>query len=99
MSVAWEQKIAAYADQRAAPHTVAPLTERLLEAKERYKDRPGTSMNNPRIDLLIAYAQTIERQIFAHLPFPPKQITTRSANKYRPALETELFKNPKVTLS
>jgi len=59
----YNRKIAAYADQRVAPTGVMQLSERLHEAKERYKDKPGSSMNNPRTDSLITYALKIERQI------------------------------------
>ena len=97
-TASWEQKIAAYADQRAAPQGIPSLMERLLEARGRYKHRPGTSMNNPRTELLIDYAQLIETQVFMHLPFTAAQITTASAGKYRAALETEMFRNPGISL-
>ena len=60
-------KIGAYADQRAAPASVDSLLGRLLEAKDRYRDRPGSSMNRPETNHLIERAVEIERQIFEHV--------------------------------
>lgn len=60
-------KVAAYADQRVAPDGVMPLIARLEEARERYSDKPGSSMNNPRTPMLIDCARTIEAQLAEHL--------------------------------
>jgi len=68
-------KISAYADQRAAPNSVLPILERLLEAKERYKDKPGTSMNNPKTDLLIECAVKLEKQVVRYCNIKPQDIT------------------------
>jgi hypothetical protein len=40
-----------------------PLLERLNEAKDRYKDKPGSSMNNPKTEYLIHCAVLIETEI------------------------------------
>lgn len=59
-------KIAAYSDQRVAPLGVLPLEERLRDAQRRYRDKPGSSMNNPRTEVLISSAFEIEAQIAKH---------------------------------
>lgn len=71
----WEAKIGAYADQRVAPDGVMSLEARLQEAKERYEDNPGSSMNNPRTDEMIEYAHTIESQVMKQCAINPGEIT------------------------
>ncbi len=74
----FETKIGAYCDQRVAPNGVMPLLARLIEAKERYKDKPGSSMNNPRTDALIQYAINIEEQVMQNCIIQPNDITDTS---------------------
>ena len=74
-STDYELKLAAYADQRVAPHGVMGLLDRLSEAKERYRDKPGSSMNNPRTDLLIECAVAIENQLRQYMRINPDSIT------------------------
>lgn len=81
-SDSFETKIGAYCDQRVAPDGVMPLLERLTEAKERYKDKPGSSMNNPRTDMLIQCATMIEKQIMHNCNITPDDITDESIKKY-----------------
>jgi hypothetical protein len=57
------RKIGAYADQRTAPEGILPILERLKEAQHRYKDKPGSSMNNPKTEMLINCAVELEKQI------------------------------------
>lgn len=90
----WPAKIGAYADQRLAPDGVRSLLERLEEAKSRYEDRPGTSMNNPRTDLLIRCAVEIERQVAQHMTIDPRDITTQTVDSYREELGRERFEYP-----
>jgi phosphohistidine swiveling domain-containing protein len=59
----WDQKIAAYADQRVSPHGVTSLDARLWEAKERYRDVPTASVNMPTFEALVAAAKAIETQL------------------------------------
>ncbi len=68
-------KVAAYADQRVSPNGVDSLIARLMDAKERYRDLPGSSMNNPRTDMLIECAVKIERQIMSKCSLSPSQIS------------------------
>jgi len=68
-------KVAAYADQRVSPTGIDSLSGRLSEAKERYRDKPGSSMNNPRTDMLIRCALDIETQIMKHCTLGADQIT------------------------
>lgn len=81
-SDSFEIKIGAYCDQRTAPNGVMPLLERLNEAKERYKDKPGSSMNNPRTDFLIQCAAIIEKQIMNNCNVSPDDITDVSIQEY-----------------
>lgn len=71
----YARKIGAYADQRAAPGGVTPLIMRLREAQHRYRDKPESSMNNPRTEMLIACAVEIERQVMEHCHLEPEDIT------------------------
>ena len=70
----YTRKVGAYADQRVAPDGVRPLMDRLLEAKERYRDKPGSSMNNHRTDMLIRKAEEIEYQLTVYCPLVPHGI-------------------------
>ena len=77
-SDSYEAKIGSYCDQRVAPDGVMPLLERLIEAKERYKDKPGSSMNNTQTDMLIQCATIIEKQIMDKCNIHPDDITDES---------------------
>lgn len=70
----YETMIGAYCDQRVAPNSVMPLLERLNEAKLRYKNRPGSSMNNPRTEIMIRCAVKIEERIMLHTTIFPHDI-------------------------
>lgn len=59
-------KLAAYADQRVTFGGVVTLQERIEEGVERYKDRPGSSFNNPQTQEMIEHAYEIEKQIAQH---------------------------------
>lgn len=84
----WEAKIGAYADQRVAPDGVMSLEGRLQEAKERYKDEPGSSMNNPRTDEMIEHAHTIESQIMRHCTIEPEEISDETVRPIMDELES-----------
>lgn len=77
----YETKIGAYCDQRVAPDCVMSLMGRLNEAKERYKDKPGSSMNNPKTDQLIACADLIEKQIMRYCSICPADINDESISE------------------
>lgn len=62
------QKVCAYVDQRVAPTGISTLSGRLDEALQRYKDKPGSSMNNPATSTLIEYAYKIESQVAKFFP-------------------------------
>lgn len=70
----WERKICAYSDQRVTPHGVASLHERLEEARHRYQNVRGASVNSPHFGSLRECASLLERQIFAHLNSQPEAI-------------------------
>ena len=74
----YQVKIGAYCDQRVAPDNIMLLLERLMEAKLRYKDKPGSSMNNPKTDLLIDCAVKIEKQIMEFCSINPEDINDDS---------------------
>jgi hypothetical protein len=80
-------KIAAYADQRVAPTGVVGLLERLNEAKTRYRNKPGSSMNNPRTDHLIQCAIQIEKQIMQYCSLQPDEITDARTMSFTKKLE------------
>jgi hypothetical protein len=76
-------KIGAYADQRVTSEGLTSLLSRLLEAKDRYRDRPGTSMNREDTDSNIQFAVEIERQIFNQTDgLHPEDITNDSVAEY-----------------
>lgn len=77
----YETKIGAYCDQRVAPDCVMSLMGRLNEAKERYKDKPGSSMNNPKTDQLITCADLIEKQIMQYCSICPDDINDESISE------------------
>lgn len=74
----FERKIGAYADQRVSPTGVLPILERLTEAQLRYQNRPGSSMNNPRTQILVKCAVILERQVMDCCDIAPEQINDDS---------------------
>lgn len=84
----YPRKIGAYADQRAAPDGVLPLLTRLREAQRRYRNKPGSSMNNPRTEKLIECALKIEKQLMAHCNIEPSDITDSSISFFLENLRT-----------
>lgn len=84
----YARKIGAYADQRAAPGFVNSLLIRLREAQCRYRDKPGSSMNNPRTDMLIECAVKIENQVMEHCDLEPDDITDASVAPFIEHLRT-----------
>ena len=87
----FETKIGAYCDQRVAPDGVMSLLGRLNEAKARYKDKPGSSMNNPKTDRLIYCAGIIEKQIMKYCDIKPEDITDTTISK-----DIEYFKGYEI---
>jgi hypothetical protein len=75
-------KVAAYADQRVAPQGVMSLIKRLREAQDRYRDKPGSSMNNPRTPELIDCAIQIETQLAPYLRIAPDAIDNQTVSPY-----------------
>jgi hypothetical protein len=59
----YELKICAYSDQRTGPNGIMPLKDRFDELRRRYGNKPGASINHPRVKYLIESAFEIERQI------------------------------------
>ena len=84
----YETKIGAYCDQRVSPDGVLSLLERLNQAKIRYKNKPNSSMNNPRTDYLIECAVKIEKQVMNFCLIRPDEINDASISTY-----IEQFKN------
>jgi len=84
----YARKIGAYADQRAAPDGVSILLIRLREAQHRYRDKPGSSMNNPRTEMLIECALQIEKQLMEHCDLKPEDITDASVAPFLERLRT-----------
>lgn len=78
----FSRKIGAYADQRTAPNGIISLLERLREAQWRYRDKPGSSMNNPRTEMLIDCAVQIEKQIMRYCMLNPNDITDSSVSPF-----------------
>lgn len=72
-------KLAAYADQRVGPFGILSLSERLAEAKARYRADPGAFMASPRAARLIEHAHEIEAQIFECCGLEPHEIDDASA--------------------
>ncbi|MCA9458091.1 MAG: HD domain-containing protein, partial [Nitrospira sp.] len=65
----WNRKIAAYSDQRIGPWGVLSLRERLSEAKRRYKNVEGASVNIRGFEGLVRSAEKIEAQLTENLKF------------------------------
>lgn len=79
----FSRKIGAYADQRAAPEGILPILDRLREAQRRYSDKPGSSMKNPRTEMLIKCAVELERQIMENCKLKSAdEITDDSVSNY-----------------
>ncbi len=71
----YARKIGAYADQRVAPDGVVSLESRLQEAQTRYRNKPGSSMNNARTEEFIRLAGEIEEQVMCYCALSPQDIT------------------------
>lgn len=84
----YARKIGAYADQRAAPDGVYSLLKRLREAQRRYRDKLGSSMNNPKTEMLIECAQEIEKQLMEYCDIKPEDITDTSVAPFIERLRT-----------
>lgn len=87
----FEDKIAAYADQRVAPRGILSVRARLDEARERYRDAPGAFMASARAAHLIECAPRIEAQIFARCDVAPDAIHDRSAAPHVRRLSTSEY--------
>lgn len=83
----YELKIAAYCDQRVAPYGVCDMMERLLECKERSKNKPGSSMSDPRADFMIECAKTMEDQVMQYCTITAEEINDQTIDLYMKALE------------
>ncbi len=81
-------KVAAYADQRVAPSGVEALMQRLKEAEGRYRDRPGSSMNNPRTPELVQCASEIEKQVLTHADLEANAIHNSAIGPYVATLKS-----------
>lgn len=71
----YDVKIAAYCDQRVAPYGVCDMMERLLECKNRAKNNPESSMNNPKAERMIQCAQVMEEQVIKYCTMSKEEIT------------------------
>ena len=83
----YELKIAAYCDQRVAPYGVCDMMERLLECKERSKNKPGSSMSDPRADFMIECAKTMEEQVMQYCTIKAEEINDKTIEAYMEKLE------------
>jgi uncharacterized protein len=66
-----EAEIINYADKRVLHDRIVSLDERMRYIQERYGTRPE---HKQRIQLLWKKTRTLEKQIFAHLPFSPADL-------------------------
>jgi len=83
--VTWEEKLVYYADKRVMHDTIVPLRERLEEAHHRsgiVLARAGKQRDintEQKVDALIF---KLEKEIFAHLPLAPDEITAEFIDGY-----------------
>jgi hypothetical protein len=68
-----EMKICCYADQRVDPHGVVSLEKRLIEGRERYRNRK-TTIHDSRFEELAHSLEQLEEQIFACSNITPSDI-------------------------
>lgn len=82
-STSYERKICAYCDQRVAPNGVVGITERLEDAKVRYKDKPlSVWSNEEKANYLIECSLGIEKQIMQYCNIKPEDINNKSIANY-----------------
>ncbi len=82
-SNSYERKICAYCDQRVAPNGVVGISQRLEDAKVRYKDKPlSVWSNEEKANYLIQCALNIEKQIMEHCNIKPEYINDNSIKIY-----------------
>ncbi len=82
-SDSYERKICAYCDQRVAPVGVVGISERLEDAKVRYKDKPlSVWSNEEKANHLIECSLGIEKQIMEYCTIEPEDINDNSIHKY-----------------
>jgi hypothetical protein len=74
-SGSWEQKICQYADDRAGPHGVVSISERLAEARSRYIDSGKSYYTKEGFDALSKSVYTLEQQIYSETRMKPEDIT------------------------
>ncbi len=88
-SNSYERKICAYCDQRVAPNGVVGISQRLEDAKVRYKDKPlSVWSNEEKANYLIQCALSIEKQIMEHCNIKPEDINDDSIKIYVERLKT-----------
>ncbi len=78
----WEIKICAYADQRVGPFGILSLKKRFSDLKKRYARRENKNVNNPKLNIFIACAYEIEKQIFSHTKIRKEDVFDESVKKY-----------------
>lgn len=84
----YERKIVKYADMRAAPFGILPLSERIAEGHERYLNHPTHPMKEDkdgRREKLEKASLEVERQITSHCTMAPEEINDISI---APIMET-----------
>ena len=82
-SNSYERKICAYCDQRVAPNGVVGISQRLEDAKVRYKDKPlSVWSNEEKANYLIQCALSIEKQIMEYCNIKPEDINDDSIKIY-----------------
>lgn len=82
-SNSYERKICAYCDQRVAPNGVIGITERLEDAKIRYKDKPlSVWSNEEKANYLIECSLGIEKQIMKYCKLKPEDINDSTIETY-----------------
>lgn len=84
-------KLAAYADERVTFGGVVTLERRMSDGLERYKNKPGSSFNNPKTQKMIACAYEIEQQIAEHFQGDLNAIITDDLSQEIQMLRTSLF--------
>jgi hypothetical protein len=67
-------KLAAYADHRVGPSGILSLSGRFDDIRRRYRGAYSAFMQSARAAFLMDCATRIERQIFEHCPFAPRDI-------------------------
>lgn len=81
----FERRIVKYADMRAAPFGILPLSERLEEGHRRYLNHPTITIDLSKTQALEQAAFQVERDIMQHCTITPIDITEEAV---RPIMET-----------